>query len=178
MDVQKVRADQIDSVTNAGTQDFNITGRIIIPASWIYFQVKMDNLKVKSLEKLRDTLGGRIILDIIVIAMNDEKWRSPVQNIDLLCLDTKSGVNKYYYITNTEVVLLVNGKVVNTLNFSNKYFHGDEKLYMNCDYPEIGFSGDVSQEMGCNDSMMSMVGKYGLRIKNDPIIHDLNELLS
>jgi len=174
MDIQKVKPNDIVSMPDDGAID--ITGNIVIPVSWIYYQMKLKNVKPLDVDKLRETLGGSIILDVMINAKRDEKSLSYLKKVDLLIMDTNSGKDRYLCCSG-RVKLIVNGKIVNDINFKHKLSDG---WYYN-DKPNetfIDFDGEFEHEANFNQAILKMLKPYGIKLKKITAIRETSDLFN
>lgn len=181
MDVQKVTPDCIQTIkTEEDVLRWDITGCVVIPVSWLYYQAKLRNVTVNSWDKLESSLGGRVCLDVIINAKRDDFLNSFLRDVDILAMKTDDGGNEFYNFDENKVNFSVNGRKVNTLDFKHRLYNVDIDYYYLQNYgceTAIRLAGDVAHEMDFNKHALIMVKKYGINLKRNPILNDINDLL-
>lgn len=174
MDIQKVKPSDIITLTDE-YNIFDIKGKICIPVSWIYFQSKACNIKRMDTSKLCESLGGRMILDIIVNAQRDEEWKSTLKSVHLAILDIENGHDELFNVGNNKVILDVGEKQVNSLNF--KYCLHDGWNNNGEPWPKnVWTHGNYANEYDFNTHALMMVKTYGFKLKKPAFIHSEEEL--
>lgn len=174
MDIQKVKSADI-TILNDEYNRISIKGKICIPVSWIYFQSKACNIKKMDTSKLCESLGGRMVLDVIVNAQRDEDWQSTLRSVDLAVIDIEGGNDKLFNVQGNKVLLYVGDKQVNSLNF--KYCLHDGWFKNKEPWPKnVWVEGNYANEYDFNTHALMMVKPYGLKLKKPAIIHKEEEL--
>jgi len=175
MDIQKVKVEDIQKLTGDVTID--ITGKIVIPASWIYYQMKLKNIQPLDVNKLRETLGGCVIFDIMVNAKRDQKGKSFLKLVDLVIMDTAKGIDRFVECDG-RVRLTVNGKQVNDIDFKRKLSDNWYRANDPEKKPIISLNGEFEHEANFNSNMLKMVKPYGVRLKSIAVVKESSELFS
>jgi hypothetical protein len=176
VDIQKISRNEI-IVLNEDKQ-IDIEGKLCIPVSWIYFQLKLHNIEEMDTSELMKTLGGRMILDVLVNSKRDEEWKSTLRFVELAIIDLENGNDKLYFIGNHRIYLTIGEKKVNSLNF--KYLVRDcWKDKEGNKIPNYAYvAGDYANEFDFNSRALLMVKPYGLKLKQMAVCHDAKELFN
>lgn len=177
MDVQKVRPDDIITVTS-NISSFDLTGKVCVPVSWLYFQMRESNIAAMSIEELQSSLGGRVCLDVMLNAKKDEKHLSTLRYVDLCVMNLQNGIDKFYNFGDAKVIFMVEGVKVNVINFAHKLCEGL------VDYREpdgetcIRMDGSFANELDFNEHMLMMVKPYKIKLKKPTLLHDSSEFFA